>query len=185
MEHRSRELDQVEAAHAGLGGTGPGRRHTTQQINRAYVVLLASQFQGFCRDLHSECVNCLVAPITLVDLREAVKADWTTNRQLDKGNAHQGTIAGDFGRLGVERFWSKVDAVNAGNRQRRQILDLMNSWRNAIAHQDFTDLTALGGSTVLRLKTVRRWRRTCRRLAQGIDLVMRTHIQAVTGVFPW
>jgi hypothetical protein len=153
MEHRSR-VSLTRLKRRRRVWAGPGRRHTTQQINRAYVVLLSSQFQGSCRDLHSECVNYLVAPITLVDLCEAVKADWTTNRQLDKGNAHQGTIAGDFGRLGVERFWSKVDAVNADNRQRRQVLDLMNHWRNAIAHQDFSDLTALGGSAVLGLKSV-------------------------------
>ena len=47
-------LDQMENAHASVGGKGRGRRYTTDQINQAYAVLLASQFQGFCRDLHSE-----------------------------------------------------------------------------------------------------------------------------------
>jgi hypothetical protein len=37
-------LQEIENAHAAVGGTGRGRRYTTQQINRAFVMLLASQF---------------------------------------------------------------------------------------------------------------------------------------------
>jgi hypothetical protein len=48
---RSSALDEIANAHSAVGGTGPGRRYATQQINQAYAVLLASQFQGFCRDL--------------------------------------------------------------------------------------------------------------------------------------
>ena len=48
-------LDEVEAAHAAVGGAGRGRRYTTQQINQAYVVLLCSQFQRFCR-------TCMMRP---------------------------------------------------------------------------------------------------------------------------
>ncbi len=54
---RSSELDEIENAHSSVGGTTRGRRYGTQQINQAYAVLLSSQFQGFCRDLHSECVG--------------------------------------------------------------------------------------------------------------------------------
>jgi hypothetical protein len=50
---RRQALDQIAAAHAAVGGVGPGRRYATQQINQAYATLLSSQFQGFCRDLHS------------------------------------------------------------------------------------------------------------------------------------
>src|SRR5579884_2178893 len=53
---RAASLDEVENAHRSVGGTGPGRRYATQQINQAYAVLLSSQFQAFCRDLHTECV---------------------------------------------------------------------------------------------------------------------------------
>ena len=33
-------LDEIEQAHAFIGGTGPGRRYATQQMNHAYAVLL-------------------------------------------------------------------------------------------------------------------------------------------------
>jgi hypothetical protein len=54
---RSDALDEIQNAHAMVGGTDRGRRYATQQINYAYAALLSSQFQGFCRDLHSECID--------------------------------------------------------------------------------------------------------------------------------
>src|SRR5229473_2868809 len=60
---RAAALDEIEAAHARVGGTERGRRYATQQINRAYAVLLSSEFQGFGRDLHSECVDHIVATL--------------------------------------------------------------------------------------------------------------------------
>ena len=53
---RAAALDEREAAHRSVGGTGACRRVATQQINRAYVLLLCAQFQAFCRDLHTEAI---------------------------------------------------------------------------------------------------------------------------------
>jgi len=44
---RATPLDDIEDAHRFLRGTGPGTRAASLQINQAYVVLLAAQFQGF------------------------------------------------------------------------------------------------------------------------------------------
>ncbi len=181
---RAHALDQIEAAHRSVGGSGPGRRHATLQLNHAYAVLLAAQFQGFCRDLHSECVDFIVAPITIPPLRLAVREEFLYNRRLNTGNANQGSIAADFGRIGANDFWNSVDADRAGNDQRRQLLDRLNAWRNAIAHQDF-DPAKLGGITVLRLELVRRWRRVCSRLAHSMDRVMRSQIHLMIGTYPW
>src|SRR5580692_1591187 len=108
---RSTELDEVEAAHTLVGGTERGRRYTTQQINRAYAVLLASQFQGFARNLHTEAVDSLVTVIPQLGFRMTVREEMMWNRQLDTRNANQSTIGGDFGRLGISAFWEKVDSV--------------------------------------------------------------------------
>src|SRR5262249_23071235 len=106
---RARELDELEAAHTAIGGSRPGPPTATQQINRASAVLLASQFQGFCRDLHSECVDYLVALIPVALFQVTVQDEFLWNRALDRGNATQATIAGDFKRLGLDNFWSLVD----------------------------------------------------------------------------
>jgi hypothetical protein len=178
------ELDQIETAHTLLGGTLRGRRYTTQQINRAYAVLLAAQFQGFARDLHTESVDCLVAVIPHPGFRLAMRQELLWNRQLDSKNANQRTLGGDFGRLGVLHFWTQVDAVFVNNHLRRQGLEELNAWRNAIAHQAF-DPVVLGGTTTLHLARVQRWRRGCHRLARSIDRVLQTYIRSVTGNSPW
>jgi hypothetical protein len=181
-EGRSRSLDEIETAHASVGGTGPGRRIATQQINQAYAVLLASQFQGFCRDLHSECAEHLIAA-TPVGLREVISEQFSWGRTLDRGNANSGNIGADFNRFGLA-FWTKVLADHHQNGRRREYLDQLNIWRNAIAHQDF-DPTRLGGTTALHLATVRQWRSSLNGLAISFDDVMRDHLLSLLGVAPW
>jgi hypothetical protein len=176
-------LDEVENAHASVGGTARGRRYATQQINQAYAVILSSQFQAFCRDLHSECVDHLVDAVNPEALRVALRAEFALHRTLDRGNPNPGNIGSDFNRLGLV-LWDKVYAANDRNRDRRNHLELLNAWRNAIAHQDFTD-PALGGVNVLQLRVVRQWRRSCHHLASCFDTIMRVHIQTVTGNDPW
>lgn len=179
---RSEALDEMAQAHVAVGGSQRGRRYATQQINRSYAVLLASQFQGFCRDLHSECVDHLTNALTPAALRPIVRAEFTLNRQLDSKNAQPASIGSDFGRLGVD-FWVRVEAHHAANPSRKATLDRLNAWRNAIVHQNF-DPAKLGGTT-LRLKTVQRWRRHCGYLARSFDEVMRSHIRSMIGSAPW
>lgn len=176
-------LNEIENAHARVEGTTRGRRYATQQINQAYTVLLSSQFQGFCRDLHSECVDHLVNSVNPPALRVPLRAEFMFNRSLDRGNPHPGAIGSDFNRLGLV-FWEDVYNVDLRNRSRRNRLELLNAWRNAIAHQDFT-APELGGVTTLRLATVRDWRRACRGLAVCFDRVVCDHIRALTGNPPW
>lgn len=71
INERIPALDELESAHRSVGGSGPGRRYATQQINQAYAVLLSSQFQGYCRDLHSECVDYLIQVIGQGSVRDA------------------------------------------------------------------------------------------------------------------
>src|SRR3954447_9356465 len=83
---RTPALDEIEGAHRHVGGTGPGRRYATQQINQAYVVLLASQFQGFCRDLHEECIDHLARAMPSAELKRIVREEFRLHRRLDAGN---------------------------------------------------------------------------------------------------
>jgi hypothetical protein len=170
-------------AHAAVGGTRRGRRFATQQINRAYAVLLASQFQGYCRDLHSECVDHLVNSLTPVALQPIVRDEFTRNRQLDRGNAQPGSLGADFGRLGVD-FWAQVDAQDTRNPDRKTQLEALNTWRNAIVHQDF-EPAKLGSTITLRLKQVEGWRRACEQLVRSFDEVLRSHVQSLIGTSPW
>lgn len=182
MTDRSAALDEIEAAHRSVGGTGRGRRYATQQINQAYAVLLSSQFQGFCRDLHSECIDHFLACVPAGAVRVALEDILVQNRKLDRGNPSSGNIGSDYNRFGIT-FWHEVKNLDVRNDDRQIKLDELNLWRNAIAHQDF-DLAGLG-TTTLHIRRVREWRRACDQLAVSFDQVMGSHFQSLNGAPPW
>ncbi len=152
-------------------------------MNHAYVVLLCSQFQSFCRNLHTECAKILTESGLSRDLRLALlEARVTEGRKLDAGNPNPGNLGSDFRRLGID-FWVAVRADDAGNAGRHRRLEQMCLWRNAIAHQDFDNLP--GHIRTIRLVQIRRWRRTCDQLAISFDRVMGRYLSAIMGKSPW
>ena len=157
-------------------------RTAYQQINHAYATLLSSHFQGFCRDLHSECVEHVVAA-TPADLQTLLRAQFIWGRALDRGNPNPGNIGSDFGRFSIP-FWTAVHTDHRQNDRRQELLAELVKWRNAIAHQDF-DAARLGGATTLHLAKVRLWRSALNRLARSFDHVMRVHLHSLLGSAPW
>jgi len=179
---RAGALDEIENAHVMVGGTERGRRYATQQINYAYATLLSSHFQGFCKDLHSECIDGIVA-IAPAQLRRFLRVEFIWNRSLDRGNPHPGAVGSDFNRLGVD-FWTAVYALGSRNERRRELLQELIDWRNAIAHQDF-DAVAPAGTPTLRLAKVRAWRSAVDALARHFDQAMYNYLAALIGSPPW
>lgn len=179
-EERILALDEIEDAHAAVGGTERGRRYATQQINYAYAAILSSQFQAFCRDLHSESIDYLVTVVP-AGLQDALHVEFLLNRTLDRGNPHPGGIGSDFNRLGVA-FWPEVYALHAANNRRRELLQELIDWRNAIAHQDFIPV---GGDPTLHLGRVRSWRSALNALTGSFDRVLRSYLSGLMGVPPW
>jgi hypothetical protein len=180
---RRADLDEIENAHRSVGGTARGRRYATQQINQAYAVLLSSQFQGFCRDLHSECADFLAGQVTPTVFQAVFHTLLTQGRKLDRENPNPGNIGSDYNRFGLA-FWPTVHGISPKNQDRQALLEELNVWRNAIAHQDF-DPAKLGGRTTLTLEHVRRWRGACSALASEFDQVMHALIRNTTGSSPW
>jgi hypothetical protein len=175
-------LDEIENAHVMVGGTERGRRYATQQINYAYAALLSSHFQGYCRDLHAESIDHIVAKVP-PQLKELLRAEFILNRSLDRGNPHPGAIGSDFNRLGVD-VWTDVYGLDARNERRRELLQELIDWRNAIAHQDF-NAVAPGGNPTLHLASVRSWRSALTVLARCLDQAMSNHLRALFGSVPW
>jgi hypothetical protein len=115
-------------------------------------------------------------------MRPIVRAELTRDRKLDRGNANPGNLGSDFNRLGLD-FWDEVKTLSARNSARNRTLEMLNEWRNAIAHQHF-DPSKLRTSR-LGLAQVRIWRKVCNGLARDFDIVMRNHVSSVTGSSPW
>jgi hypothetical protein len=179
----ARALDEIADAHSAVGGRGRGRRHATREINHAYAVLLSSQFQRFCRDLHSEAVSFIVDTLAPSVFAELVLAAFREGRRLDRGNPNPGNLGADFGRLGIA-FWPELERRSARSRARRRELESFAVWRNAIAHQDFVS-SALQPPAPLRLATVRRWRSICSASAREFDEMIGDHLAAMAGLRPW
>jgi hypothetical protein len=72
-------LTEIREAHRSVGGRGRGRRYATLQLNHAYATLLSSQFQGYCRDLHTEVIDHLAGEIPVAALDPVIAgelSDW-------------------------------------------------------------------------------------------------------------
>jgi hypothetical protein len=179
---RSNALGEIENAHVMVGGTERGRRYATRQINFSYAALLSGQFQAFCRDLHSECVDHIVATVP-AQLQGFLRVEFNWNRSLGRGNPHPGAIGSDFNRLGID-FGAEVYALDARNERRRELLHELIDWRNAIAHQDF-DPVVPGGIPTLHLARVRGWRSAVNALARHFDQAMYNYLEALLGGAPW
>jgi hypothetical protein len=100
-------------------------------------------------------------------------------RKLDHGNPNPGNLGSDFGRLGIA-FWPTVNALDNRNPARRAALETLNAWRNAIAHQDWSEV-----GPGLQLQQVRAWRATCRGLANDFDGAVATYLVGLVGRAPW
>jgi hypothetical protein len=174
-------LDEIEAAHQAVGGSGRGRRHATLQVNHAYTMLLSSQFQGFCRDLHTEAVDSLAKKISPATIGTVVYFVMIQGRKLDQGNPSPGNLGADFSRLGMN-FWPQVNALDRRNATRQRQLEALTNWRNAIAHQDWSKV---GDRPELILRTVAGWRSTCRALALAFDAAVGRHLAGLVGGQPW
>ncbi len=175
-------LDELADAHKKVGGPKPGRRRTTQQLNHAYALLLASQFQAYCRNLHSEAVTHIVATFP-ISTRVVASSQFLFGRKLDGGNAHPSALQQDFSRLGFD-FLKLVKSDELKNAERLTRLNLLNTWRNAIAHHDFKK-QELAGKTKLSLPDVTRFRTDCNRLAKSFDRVVGKEIAKLAGVPAW
>jgi len=182
---RVTRLDELEDVHRQLTGTAPGRRWITDQLDRGYVVALASQFQGYCRDLHSEMAGAIASEAP-ESIRGLVESSFALGRYLDRGNATAGNIGADFGRFGLE-FWDTVYDLHASNRRRRELLDQVMVWRNSIAHDSpiAPSNAHLVEGTAPTLTWGRRWRRGLNALVPYFDRVAADHVEDLTGHRPW
>lgn len=116
----SREaLDEIELIHAKVEGTGAGRRVLTRQVNYAYAALITAHFQSYCRAIHMEATQIVVASVPDPALAGVLEDLLARNRLLDKGNPTPSNLGSDFGRFGL-KFWEMVEVSDQRNKKRRR-----------------------------------------------------------------
>jgi hypothetical protein len=173
-------FNEIENAHQAVGGTKPGRRFVTQQLNYAYVTLLAARFQGFARALHTQTADAIAAGAHNATYRALLRESLTHNRALERHNAQPNSIAEDFDRFGLD-IWTQVDGARSGNDERRKKLWALVAWRNAITHDDIAAKLARGAlePATISLGTCRSWRSALNVLAGSLDKVTADRCQAL------
>ena len=132
---------------------------------------LAAEFQGFARELHD--LACDLFASWTAPGRPAVESVVRTRlregRELDRGNAHPGSIGRDFGRFGFD-VWPALASRDSSSARHNQSLERPNTARNAVAHDDAAALDDLRGQGFpLVLRTYHRWRRDLDALAGNLD----------------
>jgi len=184
---RRARLDELYAAHSAVGGTGPGRRTATEQLNWALALRLASEFQGYVRDLHDEATDVLVARAhALTPSFESVLRNLLTlNRQLETRNATSSTLQQDFARFGFKILDDVRSRYIRGESWLRH-LEQINLARNGIAHSDPVKIATAAGKSALRLTHVKRWDSAVRALADALDRIAASRLAELTGGgSPW
>jgi hypothetical protein len=179
-------FDEIELVHGKVEGTGVGRRVLTQQVNFAYAALLTAHFQRFCRSVHSEATQVIVATVSHEALAGIMEGLLTENRILDKGNPTPSNLGSDFRRFGFA-FWEAVEEDDKRNAKRKTKLEQLCEWRNGIAHGDIPRKLAeekLFPKNVT-LDTCKEWRSALGALAASIDKVMAAQCENLGCPRPW
>jgi hypothetical protein len=185
---RANRIKRLRAAHEAFGGTGPGRRWVTDELNHALILRLASEFQGFARDLHDETgafvARCL-APGNQ-QLQDSLRIPYTLYRKMNQGNADPGTLRSDFGLFGMV-LWADLQAQYPAHAKGwNQKLTTLNMARNGIVHDDGAKIARVqADGWPLTLRSVDRWKSSLDGLARGMDRVVSGHLKLMYGTTPW
>jgi hypothetical protein len=175
--NRRLRLAEIDAHCAAAALLAPANPLLAEESLRAFAVLLSGHFQGFCRDLYSECAQ-IVASRVPVALQGTVQAQFSTELKINSNNPTVETIRKDF-----ERFAFTLDfSADPANGPRVTQLGHLNKWRNAVAHQK---PTAPAGVPALTLAAVQSWRAACDGLAVWLDGIMYNELNIILGAAPW
>src|SRR5207237_7965639 len=96
---RTPRLHEVDAHCAVVLALVPANPTFLDETLRGYVLHLSAHFQGFCRDLYTECSQILIAAIP-PGLKATAQAQFSAQLALEKGNPSHDNIKRDFNRFG-------------------------------------------------------------------------------------
>ena len=174
-------LNDVDAHCASVAALVPPNPTFLDETLRGFVLHLSAHFQGFCRNLYTECSQILIATMPTGIQPAAQKKQFSAQLALEKGNPSHDNIKRDFGRFGFQ-----LNLQSAHARGPQQVTDLghLNDWRNRAAHQG---ISPLGGGVpgTLSLPIIQGWRVSCDDLANSLDTILQGKLLHLLGVAPW
>lgn len=149
---------------------GPGRPSQVEALNRAAVVLLCAQLQGYVEEVYQESARVLLAS-KVKDLQALVDQG-----RSGFSNPHADRIDSLFASIALPPVMQSLSWRNCSNRSVRTRLTNYIRLRNSIAH---------GGQVSVRKAKVVSFKRFAEVLARNLDDHLANQIQSVTSRKPW
>lgn len=182
-------LQRLEQVHGRMTGGLVGRPRDVTELNHALFLRLASEVQGFCRDLHDESVEVLCAPAHMPTsaIADTARNALRRGRKLDAGNAGPGNIGNDWTSLGMA-IWPDLRAAYPGQQGAsdwNKRLEWLNEARNGIAHNDDAKIAFAHAVHPLTVRTFRVTRGRMTKFAMALDRTTKAYLKATTGTSPW
>ncbi|UXY21931.1 hypothetical protein N8I84_26935 [Streptomyces cynarae] len=184
---RRQKINLLWGVHPQLTGNPPTlwREHQALAI---VIQRMATEFQGFARDLHDECTDVFSAEVAAGNsaVENVLRERLTSDRALSRGNAHSDGISKDFGRLGMTFWPSMIAADSRANNWKKDLLKLVEM-RNGVAHDDAAKLARLQreGYT-LDAASLQKWQTMLDDIATSMDDMTSTYLSALLGIQrPW
>ncbi len=168
-----REIDLQCAATLALT---PLNHRLVDENLRGYVLLLSAHFQGFCRDLYTECAQVVVSRVRPT-LQVLMQAQFIAHRKLDHGNPTLNNLRDDFERFG---FRLNLASADPANHARLNHLLALNRWRNIAAHHG-----EVSHGAPLALPQLQTWQAACDGLATSLDSIMYNQLRRTLRRTPW
>jgi hypothetical protein len=173
---RMLSLQEVDTQCAVSLALAPPNPRLYDENLRGSIMLLSAHFQGFCRDLYTECAQ-IIAGMLAPTLQVMIQTQFTASLALDRGNPNRDNIRKDFDRFGIPLNLVAADPANHG---RLRDLERLNGWRNIAAHHNVVPPGGLPSQADLQ-----GWRNSCDGLATSLDGIMYNQSLTALGVAPW
>ena len=176
MNDRTPRLNEVDGQCIACHAVVPANPNLVDENIRGFILLLSAHFQGFCRDLYTECAQIIASKVRPT-LQVLFQQQFTAGRSLDHGNPNIDSIKKDFNRFG---FSLNMAVSDPANNARLADLRRLNEWRNIVAHHG---AVPPGGLPLL--PTIQGWRISCNGLATSLDGIMYNRLRGILRRNPW
>lgn len=185
---RAQRMDELLDVHGRVRDVGGEHGIGTRQIELALTQRLASEFQGFARDLHDEGIDVVYGqmdewnPVWARTFRQLL----LLRRDLDRRNASPSTLASDFERFGLD-LWPDLIRSDRRCAHWQGSLERLNVATNALVHDDVTKLRRLATDGVsLDIEGFLVWRRAADAVAVAMDRLLAEHLaETLRAPVPW
>ncbi len=173
-----KDVEQFWDIHERAVGSGPGRKHKVEVLNRAVIVFVCACWEAYVEDVLRDALNVMVsaaAPANLVadGLRRPLEHALGSFHRPDTRGV-KNLFEGALGLVNLHKTWKWGKLTT----NRATDLDALVKLRGRIAHR-VTATTAIrksDGTNALKL---------VQNLVTKTDAAVAAHLQTIVGTAPW